>query len=531
MNLIKISKNIKKYIFLQVFFDFVGVCCLATTPLLQKYFFDNALNSSINIIFKIASIYFLLHVIYTITQYLCMIFAFKGGVEFEKKLKQIFFNSLFLRKDYEFREKEIGYYISFQANDITTLEQDYLQPVIDIIRSINTFFIYSLVLFIGIDWRIALIIMIFSFLSIIIPKILGEKLESSRQIYLNELSKYVVKITDILEGFRLINNYTIINIKKDHDNELQKVATKRYSFGKAKSFTLATSLFFTKMVKVIAFITIIILFYNKEISIGTGVATLSYVTTLIDPIDSVLYDIVTIKSVSEIRNKFSKFITYNKTNLPKIKSFNENIKLVNISYKYKNFELKNINLTFDKGYKYLITGGNGTGKSTLLKIISTFLKPSSGYIEIDGQRMDSIDYSDLIAYIDQDDHIFKENIINNITVYGTYNYNHKNYSNISEKINRIYNSNTPNCQKMSGGEKQVISLLRALAQDKEILIMDESFSAMDYKLKEDIIRYIRNDTTLKEKTIIMISHDTDYENLNVFDYQINIENCEIKKLK
>ena len=61
--------------------------------------------------------------------------------------------------------------------------------------------------------------------------------------------------------------------------------------------------------------------------------------------------------------------------------------------------------------------------------------------------------------------------------------------------------------------------------------MDESFSAMDYKLKEDIIRYIRNDTTLKEKTIIMISHDTDYENLNVFDYQINIENCEIKKLK
>lgn len=217
--------------------------------------------------------------------------------------------------------------------------------------------------------------------------------------------------------------------------------------------------------------------------------------------------------------------------MPKIKSFNENIKLVNISYKYKNFELKNINLTFDKGYKYLITGGNGTGKSTLLKIISTFLKPSSGYIEIDGQRMDSIDYSDLIAYIDQDDHIFKENIINNITVYGTYNYNHKNYSNISEKINRIYNSNTPNCQKMSGGEKQVISLLRALAQDKEILIMDESFSAMDYKLKEDIIRYIRNDTTLKEKTIIMISHDTDYENLNVFDYQINIENCEIKKLK
>lgn len=61
--------------------------------------------------------------------------------------------------------------------------------------------------------------------------------------------------------------------------------------------------------------------------------------------------------------------------------------------------------------------------------------------------------------------------------------------------------------------------------------MDESFSAMDYKLKEDIIRYIRNDTTLKEKTIIMISHDTDYGDLNVFDYQINIESCEIKKLK
>ncbi len=523
-------KKVKKYIFFQIIFDLVGVCCLAITPLLQKYFFDHALSKGFDLVLKIAVLYFLLYLIYVISQYYCMIFAFKGGVQFEKSLKKNFFNSLFLRKDYEFRRKEIGDYISFQANDITALEQDYLQPFIDIIKSVNMFLVYSLVLFVGIDWRIAIIIISSSFLSIIIPKVLGKKLKHSREVYQKQLAHYVVRITDILGGFRLINHQTIENIETVHEQELTEAMDKRYSFGKNKIFTLVMSLFFTKMVKVISFIAIIILFYQKQITIGTGIATLSFVSVLIDPIDSILYDITTIQSVKKIKEEYTDFVSYVPEVKEKIEVFHKDIKLRNISYHYEDFTLKNINLTFLKGNKYLITGDSGSGKSTLLKIIAGYLKSSSGFVEMDGKKINDYDYQSLISYIEQEDHIFNENILNNITVYGSYHYNHKKYENISTRINHIYQSDIENVQQMSGGEKQVISLLRTFAKNSDILLMDEPFSAIDYRLHQTIMKYLEADSEFKDKMMVIISHHIDDQILECFDYHIHMENGEVKRV-
>ncbi len=344
--MITFIKKVKKYIVLQVLFDLIGVCCLALTPLLQKYFFDNALGGGFEIVIKVSCLYFILHGVYAVSQYFCMLVAFKGGVKFEQNLKRSFFDSLFLRKDYQFRKKSIGDYISFQANDIIALEQDYLQPTIDLIKSLNMFLVYSLVLFIGIDWRIALVIIVSSFVSVVIPKVLGTKLENSRYIYQTELSKYVVKITDILEGFSLINSRTIGSIKHRHSQSLQTVSEKRYQFGKVKSFTLFVSLFLTKMVKVITFVTIITLYYKQEITIGTGIATLSYVSSLLEPIDNILYDVTTIQSVKKIREKFIHFINYKPSQTEKLSNLNSDIVLKDVSYQYAEFAVKNINSTF-----------------------------------------------------------------------------------------------------------------------------------------------------------------------------------------
>lgn len=527
MKIIKLIKEEKKYIILQVIFDLIGVSCLAVAPLIQKNFFDNTGKYEVGYIIRIIILYFLIHAVYIFSQYLCMIYAFKGGVIFEKDLKKKYFKSLFSRYDYEFRKKEIGDYISFQANDITALEQDYLQPFIDIIRSGNMFVVYSLVLFIGIDWRIALIIITTSIISISVPKIFGGLLEKHRDIYQSELAKYVVKITDLLEGFRLINNRTINNIEKQHEKSLQEVAEKRYSFGKVKSFTLSLSLFLTKMVKVITFISIVVLFCQKEITIGTGVATLSYVSSLIDPIDNILYDITTMRSVRKIRDEYISFIKYKRDNKPKKDSFTEAISLKNVGYEYENFKLQNISFDIKVGKKYIIVGGNGTGKSTLLKLIAGYLKPQAGNILIDGKDINDVDHSDLISYIDQNDHIFKENIENNITVYNSYKYERQKYMGLSPKINQILNSTRSNCQKMSGGERQIISLLRAISKEGDILLMDEPFSAVDYERASILTNAITTDKIFKSKTVVMITHDISKKNIEKFDYQIILKDGKV----
>ncbi len=113
-------------------------------------------------------------------------------------------------------------------------------------------------------------------------------------------------------------------------------------------------------------------------------------------------------------------------------------------------------------------------------------------------------------------------MLNNITVYNSYDYKHLPVGEMSAKVNEIYQSNSENCQKLSGGEKQIISLLRSFAQNCNILLMDEPFSAIDYALKQEIISYITTADAFKEKIIVVISHDVSNENLSHFDYRVSM---------
>lgn len=118
--------KVKKYIILQVVLDFIGVICLALTPLIQKWLFDYGLQSTSSQIILAILLYALLLGIYSLMQYFCILVAFKSGISFETRLKKNFFDKIFNMNSKVFHEKPIGEYISIQSNDITALEQDYL---------------------------------------------------------------------------------------------------------------------------------------------------------------------------------------------------------------------------------------------------------------------------------------------------------------------------------------------------------------------------------------------------------------------
>ena len=84
---------------------------------------------------------------------------------------------------------------------------------------------------------------------------------------------------------------------------------------------------------------------------------------------------------------------------------------------------------------------------------------------------------------------------------------------------------------MSGGEKQVISLLRMFARASDVLLMDEPFSAIDYELREKFIDYLFTDNEFRDKIIILISHHMNDEKLKYFDCRINMKNGEIKEVE
>ena len=521
--------KVRKYIILQVLWDFLGVVSLAAAPLLQEWLFDHGLESSWNRIVLVVLLYLGLLLFYAFAQYLCILFAFKGGIGFETSLKRDFFARVFHMDSASFYKKALGDYISIQGNDITALEQDYLEPLIDVIRSVNMLLIYGVVLTLGVDWRLATVIIVSSVLAIAVPKIFGKVLTSSRSAYQKQLADYVSVITDLLEGFHIINRKTVDKITERHDSSLEETANKRYLYGKKKSLVLGLSELMTKAVKAVTFAAVAYLFYRKEITVGIGVATLSYMTAFIEPIDNLLYDITTIQSMKEVKENIVEAVSPLpvRSDLILKKKLDSGIVFRNVAYVREGFQLSNLNLQIEKGRKYAIVGKSGAGKSTLLKLLMGHETRTFGTIEIDGRDIGELELSELISYTAQSEHIYRTGLEENVTVF--HSYTEQDVRRLAQSIpaklvSGLADRDDENCQKWSGGEKQAVAFLRMLTENAEVVLLDEPFSAVDTRAREALEKFLLTSEAMAEKTVLMVTHQTQEEHLALFDHVIRVEN-------
>lgn len=513
--------KIKHYIALQVICDLISTVALAFLPYLIKLLFDYAYNLDLYLLLKLTLYFLSLVLISIIFSYFNSLFSWKAGITFEISLKRDFFKALSNYSYQRFKKNDIGEYIAIQSNEITTIEQDYLTPLINIFQSIIQILGYGIVLFVYIDWRIGIVIVSISTIcSIIAPQIGAKELSERRKEYLDYNAKYFSKIKDFLEGFKLINKITKSAFYRKHDDILHIVAKKRYQYGKLKSFLLAIKGLFLYFVNISSFVIVGILLYLKQISIGAGVAAFGYIESFVSPIQWLTYDFSAIKSTKDIRKKVIKFLSYEKDdNLIEKKDLNSSIDFKNVNIHFDNFKLSNFTYSFKKGKKYAIIGQNGSGKSTVINALMKYIDVDSGDILIDNVRNELLDTSQLIWCISQDEHIFSAPFIENATIFKTFQndgFNHVQKIIEKDRIEKI--KDQKNSQLLSGGEKQIIKIIRSLNSLAKVIILDESFSAMDISNNLKITDMILK---MKEKTVILITHKiTDY--LNKFDEVIFI---------
>lgn len=221
-------------------------------------------------------------------------------------------------------------------------------------------------------------------------------------------------------------------------------------------------------------------------------------------------------------------------------TFEDYIKIDNLSYQYdskKSFALKKINLLINKYSKIGIVGKTGSGKSTLIDILTGLVQPSEGSISVDMQKIKSHNikgWRTNIAYIPQSIFLFDTTVLENITF--SNNFKEIDMSrfekaievaNINEFINTLSdNFNSKIGQRgvqLSGGQRQRIGIARALYQDKQIIILDEATSSLDSETEKNIINAILD--TYGDKTIINITHRV--ENLIHFDKIIMLDDSKI----
>ena len=193
----------------------------------------------------------------------------------------------------------------------------------------------------------------------------------------------------------------------------------------------------------------------------------------------------------------------------------EVLRVENISHKYqaKNGEItaiKDISFSMNKGDFYSIVGPSGCGKSTLLSIIAGLIKPSSGSIYVNGTRIEGV--SSHIGYMQQRDNLLDwrtiyKNVLLGLEIRHILTPENINRTEELLKTYGLYEFKDKYPSQLSGGMRQRAALIRTLAINPDILLLDEAFSALDYQTRlsvtEDVYQILK-----KEKvTTIMVTHD------------------------
>ena len=202
-----------------------------------------------------------------------------------------------------------------------------------------------------------------------------------------------------------------------------------------------------------------------------------------------------------------------------IDSISGDICFNNVSFSYDNIKssLNNINLTIKKGETIALVGSTGSGKTTIVNLLTRFYNPTSGNILINDEDIISFElesYRSNFSYVDQNVRLFNDTISGNIafgqkeTMPMDLIIDAAKVSNAIEFIEKLDNKFDSNIGEdgvtLSGGQRQRLSIARAIAKDSPILILDEATSALDSATEKLVQSAI--DNMQKDRTTIIIAH-------------------------
>ncbi|HRP94238.1 MAG TPA: ABC transporter ATP-binding protein, partial [Ignavibacteriaceae bacterium] len=264
---------------------------------------------------------------------------------------------------------------------------------------------------------------------------------------------------------------------------------------------------------------------NNELNLGEMAAFVMYLSILIWPVIAFGWVMNIIQQAEASMKRLNKIfnepyeIQDSSETIHSIKELKGNIEFKNVSFKYSETlpeVLKNINLKIPVGSTLAIIGHTGSGKTSLINLIPRLYDAADGEVIIDGNNVKKIPLDVLrtnIAVVQQESFLFSDSVYGNLS-YGLHEVDTLRVEQVSQIANfDIDVRSFPNGYEtvvgergitFSGGQKQRASLARALATNPKIIILDDSFSAVDTNTEESILKNLKE--YMDNKTSIIISH-------------------------
>ena len=508
--------------------------------------FDNILTAELletifNLVYrpKVLNIALVFRILITIVTMYSMITIGKILTKlFENKIIQqsIFYLKNAVTKHILYDTKNSKNHLSLLLNDIKILETDYYNPFFEIFTNCLISIISAIIIF-SKNITLGLILIVGTFIPVFLTNRISRPIVTISTLWESAYQKYTEYISQLIEGSYTIQNYGIQSISmKKHDVLAKEVGVKFIKLNLSRQALSYISIGLTFAITVSSQLYGIYLVSIEYLTIGEVMAIIQLSNTVIYPLMTVLENYTKMKSTTNIQNRIRDFISTQIDNDYKEVQFYDSIQCENVNYRVgEQFILKNINLSIRKYEKVLILGKSGSGKSTLFNIIQGRIKPSEGVVKIDNVYYDCLKQNslyNLISYVPQKVFVFDDTIEFNVMFD---NVNVAQFKKIIELTSldeviedkgRNYIIHSQN-NSLSGGEKQKIEIARALYSKRPILMLDESFSAIDKTTTKEIEKNILMD---QNRTIISIAHTMSIDNIKCFDKIIVLEKGTIKEM-
>ncbi len=534
MNNIEILKRLykdytRKYlnkIFLAVFFSILVAGSTSATawlldPAIEKIF----INKDQTLILVIPFFIIVAFATKGISLYFAKVLMIIVSEEVKKKIQTDMLSS-FIKADTELIEnKHSGKYVSNLNYDVSQITHMLSSSLLNIFKDSLTLIGLLTVMFIQ-NWRLSLIAIVMIPIASITAKKLGKritKVTTEAQERSGDLNKYLI---DLFKNHKIIKIFQRENFESARSEKfVNKLKEKQI-----KIFTVFIRA--TPIMEILTGIMIAILIFYSGKLIMTGQLSINNFFSFLA---AMMLAYQPVRSLATINIGIGQGLSAGKRILPiidakvkisknesgkKLLLNNGSIKFNNVSFNYlsntENKVLKNINIEINGEKMTALVGHSGSGKSTMLNLIPRIYDPINGNILVDEEDIKNINLDSLrkeISIVDQNTTLFDDTVLNNIkyakpTASRDEVVKASELAMCSDFISKLENGFDTmigeNGVKLSGGEKQRLSIARAFLKDSKIILLDEATSSLDSDTEEKIQKALAKLTS--NKTTIVIAH-------------------------
>lgn len=460
-------------------------------------------------------------------------FTKKAMVQYKNKVVE----SIMQKSIGAFGRESVSLYTSGLTNDCHIIEESFIKAMFELAVKIFLF-VGALSVMMWFSPLLTVIAIGFSVIPIIVSAMTGRKIAPLEEETSNKNKTYVSIISEALSGFTVVKSFKaekeIYKYTVCENETLEEVKRKRdftknnvILFGVTSGVITQLGVFIVGM---------ILCLKGKNITPGMLISFVNLLNFIVSPIGEIPALLANRKGAHKLIEKMESSLKESNDSFENQEkepcTHEKGISVKGLSYSYNDDKkvLDGFDFFFEKNKSYALVGASGSGKSTFLQLLLKGIKNYTGEIkyddcELSGLNPDSL--YDTISTIQQNVFVFNASIKDNITMFREF--PRKEFEQVVKLagLDALIKEKGEdymcgeNGAALSGGEKQRISIARALLQNSKVLLVDEATAALDSQNSHKIMNSILG---LENMTRIVVTHNLDEGNLKKFDCILTIKN-------